>query len=1492
LKRSKEISQNNETVVKRKQNRNSKDCSTITDVSASNVPEVEIVSLIEESIPKYKLRQDYLTEFGGIDNEDWVIKTPALNTSAKLTPEQAEATLDYLVSCGDRLTQMTRTYHDVEAVTRLLEEKEKDLELAAKIGQELLQRNKETDEKVSRLENDFGSATELITQLRHELQVKTDLLHVYTSDLEDASPLELRSFNVELLQKKISDLEDDNKSLHAEASKLANDAYACEEKEEKLVKDAVQHLTQANSQIKDLHFQFTHKVDESSRQREEINSLLSQVCDLQNRVQRYSHENDDLTANLRVYQETQDELTTELVDLKDKYREVVELLRDANEEIKKSRKKTYPGMGRHNLSGMFSLPAMQRESGDDSLQAELHSSLRSSKKSSKQDSKIESEISDSDNDLTSAMGSSAYRKAARTYRAIAKASSGQKPVPSSSDTSKAVGGSIFQSYTISRENSFSPDFEDFEYPVKVEKKLNEDPEVSDDSGTGRSTGLSLPGSLSSSAPKEELARELLRHATKNALRSSHGASETSNVISSKSQISTSSISEELPLSAEIGSLSRRRSRKTSENLEVIEVQTMGVLKPPSFHLSSSLLQSTPLGSVPGKNGLVQGAQSLGSLPTTPGHQGPASLTDQGYMRSQSGAQTPSSGGHPTLGIIPGRTFTGLKAPENVHRAGSDFDETEPLGRLTTTNLMGHPGLGAILGQEAAYPADWRDDKDETESCDNYPLSYSRHAMDFDKTETMGCLTNTTSSLMGSQGMPSSGPHSLGHPGLGSIPGSGGHPGLGSIPGGHPGLGSITGSISGGHPSLGSIPGGHPGLGSIPGGHPGLGTMSVTSALSARSNPNTMGLDLNTSWSSQDLNMEEFNNSSDLIQQESSVNRFSNYKSLKGEPSKSSDSGVISGDYSEDSLIRKNSSRFDVDIDAMSDGGFSEMGTYPGIRLASDKEPTDPLSLELESALKHLNPAEVERRRKLMGRNYSYDLGSDGMDSPGAIAGCEEYFRSLPYGVEAPGASELSSERLFKSRNSSTMSFRNRRLPDKLRIIKPIEGSLTLHNWSRLATPHLGGVLEERCGVAIKGNEKFGLDPLFDMYRLSDLEEDEEEDMVIPSVRQQTQTYNTYTNSTVLHPDTTFSTDSYGTTQMSSGIPSRMSTRPSSRMSSRMGSFSDLPGMFESQNFSNIGLSKLLNEKNISGARRSQLDLTSISSLTPSVLTSPNASRNMSPTGTPVHTPEESLPGSPDETSSTGVVYSFFSSLKSAIYGQQRKEHRSTKMKRKMEEKRHNLRIMEAVEEVGIESMFSEKEGTPMSLPPLDIVKSPRSSEKPKSKGVQSGLSDFDARYLGALDDFDELEDIQPGFLTITESTEPPRNPEEYTKLWIGQLTVPSLSATGRPSLQTKELGKLPATDHNPNPPSQLYNMGGRGPGRIVSPGEVRPNQISGLGVPGQPGTGALGKAIGSERHDLGTIPGAQEDRAEYYQENRGIPQSSSFIGSFTNMFFGRKGGYS
>ena len=494
-------------------------------------------------------------------------------------------------------------------------------------------------------------------------------------------------------------------------------------------------------------------------------------------------------------------------------------------------------------------------------------------------------------------------------------------------------------------------------------------------------------------------------------------------------------------------------------------------------------------------------------------------------------------------------------------------------------------------------------------------------------------------------------------------------------------------------------------------------------------------------------------------------------------------------------------------------------------------------------------------------------------------------------MERPESGLAASEK--SGTNSSVTGFRNRKLPDKLRIVKPLEGSLTLHQWSRLATPHLGGVLEERVGIAMKGNLKHGLDPLFDMYPLCELEEDEDELAAVPRQAIAAQTYNTLTNSTVLHPDTTMCTSTYGRSQMSSGVPSRAGSRLSSRCASMTGSFSDLPSLFASPQ--NIGLSKLLGDKKISGARRSQLDLnamSAISSLTPSVLTSPSCSRRLTPTDTPCHTPEESLPGSPEGDGQAGIVYTFFNSLKNALYGEQRREHRQGKQRLRMEDKRHKLRIMEAVEEVGLENILSDREETPFSMPDLSTsypIPAKRqkqleglASAKKKVPQISMGLSDFDIRYLGALDDFDELQDITPGLLTLT--GEAPRDPQAYTEQWIGQLSVPSLSAIGRPSFQ--ELGKVPTHEEASGAAQASPRLGGRGPGRVLSPGEIR---SGGLGVPGRPGTGALG----AKRLDLGTIPGASPvEEGGLGPGSRGMVQSSSFVGSITNIFFGRKGGYS
>ena len=469
------------------------------------------------------------------------------------------------------------------------------------------------------------------------------------------------------------------------------------------------------------------------------------------------------------------------------------------------------------------------------------------------------------------MGSSAYRKVARTFRAIAKNSQSTK---ASLDTSKATGGSLFQSYTISRENSFSPDYEDFDCFVRAENKLKDDPDISDDSGTGRSTGL---GSLSSSAPREELAREMLRQATSNATRNSFRSSQTG--------------LESSPVSSAVTSV------ETSGVPEVIEVQTVGQLRRPSLQLSAALLQSTPLGEVPGRGGPSAG-----------------------------------SGGHPGLGIVPGQPVSSLSLSAH-HTAGADYDETEPLESLTNTSR-----------QQGNFSGDF----DETESLDSLTFTRPRTSQTGlgQATLTMGSLSATNSlaghhqlgtvpSLSGQLGTV---PSLSGQ--LGTVPSLGGHPQFGTVPSLSGQLGTVP-SLTG-HPQLGTVPSLTGQLGTVPSltGHSQLGTVPGQ-GLRGR----TLDFDQLSSWSSRD----DFS-----LEEEFNISSSDRGENFKG------DSGVISGEYSD---VFRN-----PDIDTLSDGGFADMAAYPGIRLGSEV-PSDPLSIELEDTLKHLNPAEVERRRQLMGRNY-------------------------------------------------------------------------------------------------------------------------------------------------------------------------------------------------------------------------------------------------------------------------------------------------------------------------------------------------------------------------------------------------------------------------------------------------------------------------------------------------------------------------------------------
>ncbi|GAA6068320.1 trafficking kinesin-binding protein 2 isoform X1, partial [Tachysurus ichikawai] len=65
------------------------------------------------------------------------------------------------VLTSDRVEQMTKAYNDIEVVTHLLAERDRDLELAARIGQSLLKRNHVLQERNESLEEQL---TEMLDQ--------------------------------------------------------------------------------------------------------------------------------------------------------------------------------------------------------------------------------------------------------------------------------------------------------------------------------------------------------------------------------------------------------------------------------------------------------------------------------------------------------------------------------------------------------------------------------------------------------------------------------------------------------------------------------------------------------------------------------------------------------------------------------------------------------------------------------------------------------------------------------------------------------------------------------------------------------------------------------------------------------------------------------------------------------------------------------------------------------------------------------------------------------------------------------------------------------------------------------------------------------------------------------------------------------------------------------------------------------------------------------
>ncbi|KAH8273605.1 hypothetical protein KR018_003988 [Drosophila ironensis] len=348
------------------------------------------------------------------------------NVDGKNCLKVVRSLLTNKVLCGNRVSQMTRAYDDIEAVTRLLEEKEKDLELTVQIGKELLTQNNALEARVADLETDLKASNDDRAQLVHELHKKNELISVLTNDADDGTdtdtPTMSKSITLDLLQRKVNTLLDENKSLKSEATQLAHKTDEVEEHERQLMADIGAQLNDANAQYDNLSLELERQREENRLQHEQIVSLTARLAEAEMRLHQLTQDNDEHLSLLHVTKENQNALALELVEFKQRYEEVLALLHSAQDQLKQQRKRSQPQarssfLGGLGTSGASGLGLFQ----PDSLQCEL----------------MESSLY-SENSLDSGISGDSQRSADRLGRMMM-----MQQMPPGGMSASTMGGSIY-----------------------------------------------------------------------------------------------------------------------------------------------------------------------------------------------------------------------------------------------------------------------------------------------------------------------------------------------------------------------------------------------------------------------------------------------------------------------------------------------------------------------------------------------------------------------------------------------------------------------------------------------------------------------------------------------------------------------------------------------------------------------------------------------------------------------------------------------------------------------------------------------------------------------------------------------------------------------------------------------------------------------------------------------------------------------------------------
>lgn len=486
----------------------------------------------------------------------------------------------------------------------------------------------------------------------------------------------------------------------------------------------------------------------------------------------------------------------------------------------------------------------------------------------------------------------------------------------------------------------------------------------------------------------------------------------------------------------------------------------------------------------------------------------------------------------------------------------------------------------------------------------------------------------------------------------------------------------------------------------------------------------------------------------------------------------------------------------------------------------------PGAKDLEAALNRLTPAEIIARRAMLTNSlagfHNYE---------------EEHNLLVPQGLRTPD-SIMSSESFSMNTSARQCHWR---LPEKLQIIKPMEGSQTLKHWNKLATPTLSGLLEQRPGVAIRGSK--GLDDLGLLtYSLSDCEEDYNPGH--PGKRfQSSSCIFTYTNSTVMHPD-----DGTSTIDSMSRSSSHVASHITSKCVSNQSSTNITPRTLSRRNscstFSvNTGLASMLNERGIKA-------------VTPSALNTP-CGINYSPTSTPCNSPEGSSPMrhlSPEPKSFSGLLTSGAELIRNKIIGnsfetKHKKLRQGNTIILSRLEKRalKSINILEKVEHLGLDKITPPSSNIISTMQPLN--------NQLYSSRTSSPMAQLTSLKKINTSDFDEL--------SISKNN---NIKDVLNKVW---------------STEFKDLHDNSDISHTLfDPSSENHN-----PLLNESSINKRLKQMQ-----RQKSRRHVKSGSNLQRQDLGTVGTGSNNSYQNNSPNKIDAHSIGFIGTISSLLFGRKGG--